>query len=109
MDQPTTEKEYFAYILLSLAYADTELVDEEVELIKKRLSQGEYETLHDMFKRHSDAEGLDYIRSGAEIYLGSESDRKRLGKEMIALIHADQKVSQMETVVMNYLNRIIAK
>lgn len=108
MDQPTTEKEFFAYILLSLAYSDTELATEEADYIKRKLSDGEFETLHSNFKSHNDSQGLEYIRSGAKTFLNTEDDRKRLKENMANLIHADAKVSQMETVVMNYLNRIIA-
>jgi uncharacterized tellurite resistance protein B-like protein len=108
MDQPTTEKEFFAYVLLSLAYSDTELAPEEAELIKSKLSVGEFDTLHQNFKAHNDAQGLEYIRSGAKTFLNKEENRQRLKESMHELVHADAKVSQMETVVMNYLNRIIA-
>jgi|GEM_PF-2739866 len=108
MDQPSTEREYFAYILLSLAYADNDLATEEVNYIKSKLSVGEFEELHTKFKAHKDAQGVEYIRTGARTYLCNAEGHERLKASMTELIHADSKVSQMETVVMNYLNRIIA-
>jgi len=108
MEQPKTEREYFAYVLLSLAYSDNDLADSEVNYIKSKLSVGEYEELHKQFKAHNDAQGVEYIRSGARTFLTDADGHQRLKQSMTELIHADSKVSQMETVVMNYLNRIIA-
>ncbi len=108
MDQPTVEKEYFAYIMLSLAYSDNELSKEETDYIKQNLSEGEFKDLHSKFKSHNHEQGVEFIRSGARTFLCNAEGHQRLKSAMVEVIHADSKVSQMETVVMNYLGKLMA-
>ena len=108
MDQPSVEKEYFAYIMLSLAYSDNDLAKEEVDYIKKNLSEGDYEDIHATFKAHNHEQGAEFIRSGARTFLCNAEGHQRLKSAMVEVIHSDSKVSQMETVVMNYLGKLMA-
>ena len=63
--------------------------------------------MHKLFESHSDDQAIDFIKQGAGNFIKSTSDQKELRTAMKEVIEVDERINQMEKVVLNFLNRLM--
>ncbi|MCB0481950.1 MAG: TerB family tellurite resistance protein [Flavobacteriales bacterium] len=100
-------EDFLAFALMYAALADNELVEDEVDLIVKRVGVEREEMARKIMEKLSDSERIDLILSFREKYFPTKADHEKLFNDMKEIFMADGKYNQLEQFIMMYLRRIL--
>lgn len=100
-------QDFLAFVLMYAAYADMEVVQDEIDAIESRVGHDKFVQARKIMDKLNDVERLDLILSFREKYFPSEDDHEKLYADMKEIFLADGKYNQLEHTVLRYLKRIL--
>lgn len=101
-----TKEDLIIYTLIYCANADLNETQLEVEHIKSKIKNSDYDALHAEYKIDSDYQSFDKICIAIkELKI---EDPKEIINEILATFNSDGKYSTLEQVLFKGLNKIIA-
>ncbi len=107
-DQPKWNfEEFTTYLLLYAANADMELSDEEVKLIKSRISDDAYQTIKTEFDEANDYQHIQTILQYKGLYFPTEARARELMDLVQQVFNVDGNFSQLEKNSLRVLKRLI--
>ncbi|MDR5589446.1 hypothetical protein [Christiangramia sp. SM2212] len=102
-----TKSELQIYILMLCANADSNITNEELEVIKTKTDKDTFERLYQEFAKDSEDESLEKIQDNLVLHEYSHKELVNLRKEMFEVFFSDKKFNQMENTLDKILNNIL--
>ncbi|SDS13877.1 hypothetical protein [Gramella sp. MAR_2010_147] len=102
-----TKAELQIYILMLCANADSNVTNEELDLIKAKTDKNTFENIYKEFSEDSEEESLEKIQDNLVLHEYSHKELVTIRKEMFEVFFSDKKFSQMENMLDKILNNII--
>ena len=100
-------EDFLAFILMYAAYADMELLEEELDLIEQQVGTERMKTAKKVMDKLNDNERIDLILSFREKYFPTKEDHEKLFADMKTIFLADGNYNQLEKMVLMYLKKIL--
>jgi hypothetical protein len=91
-----TKTELQIYILLLCANADKEETEEELEMIKSKVSKETFDKIYQEFSRHSDKKRLKKVDRNIHEHIYSDLELSAFRKEIFAIFMVDNNFKMME-------------
>jgi hypothetical protein len=104
---PWNKEELKTYILLLCANADSVQSEEEINLIKSKVSAETFDKIFQEFSDDTEEEGLEKVEDNVELHYYSTMELAQLRKEMQEVFFADEKFLMMERNLDRLLGNII--
>ena len=102
-----TREELKAYILLYCAHADFIETKEEIDYIKSKVSEADYQKIHNEFENDSDYESIQKIEYTIEKYNYTEAEIDSLFKRIKELFYLDGEYSAAEQSIFIGLKHLL--
>jgi len=102
-----TKAELQVYILMLCANADSNVTQEELELIKSKTNKNTFNKISQEFSEDSEEESLEKIQDNLVLHEYSHKELMALRKEMFEVFFSDKKFNQMENTLDKILNNIL--
>ena len=102
-----SKEELKTYILLLCAKADKIKVEEEIQLIKAKVSSEIFDKMHNEFQNDDENESLEKIQDNLEKHEYSELELCELKNEIQQIFAADRKIPMAESNLGRILENII--
>lgn len=100
-------EDFLAFVLMYAAYADMELLDEEVELMEERVGHERTVMAKRIMDKLNDNERISVILSFRDKFFPTKEDHDKLFADMKSIFLADGNYNQLEKVVLMYLKKIL--
>lgn len=100
-------EDFLAFVLMYAAYADNELVQDEIDAMVEKVGKDREENAKKIMDKLSDSERIDLILSFREKFFPTKEDHEKLFADMKTVFLADGKYNQLEQFIMMYLKRIL--
>jgi hypothetical protein len=91
-----TKEEFHIYILLLCANADSEETEEEMDLIKRKVSDETYDKIYQEFKADSEDERLEKVDDNIHLHDYTNIEMAQLRREMYEIFFSDCNFKMME-------------
>ncbi|WP_300437833.1 hypothetical protein [Christiangramia sp.] len=101
------KSELQTYILMLCANADSNVTNEELELIKLKTDKDTFETIYREFSSDTEEESLEKIQDNLVLHEYSHKELVRLRKEMFEVFFSDKKYTRMENTLDKILDNIL--
>ena len=105
--QNWTKTELQIYILMLCANADSNVTEEELNLIKSKTDRETFEKMSREFSGDTEEESLEKIQDNLVMHEYSHKELVNLRKEMFEIFFSDKKFSMMENTLDKILNNIL--
>jgi len=102
-----TKSELQIYILMLCANADSNVTNEELELIKAKTDKTTFENIYQEFSEDSEEESLEKIQDNLALHEYSHRELVAIRKEMFEVFFSDKKFSRMENTLDKILDNIL--
>lgn len=102
-----TKEELKTYVLIYCANADFSESDVELNHIKSKIENGNFDKIHAEFKTDNDYQSIDKIHNSLEDLNFSNEEKKGLLEETKALFMSDEKFDILERNMFKGLSRIL--
>ena len=102
-----TREELKAYILLYCAHADFIETQEEIDYIKSKVSEADYQKIHDEFEKDSDYESIQKIEYTIEKYNYTKAEIDSLFERIKELFYLDGEYSAAEQSIFIGLKHLL--
>lgn len=100
-------EEFTTYLLLFASSADMEITEEEENLIRKRISDQQYNTIKSEFEQAGEYERIQTILSYKGLYFPTEVHARELMDLIVKLFKVDGNFSTLEENSLRLLKRLI--
>lgn len=91
-----TKEEFHTYILLLCANADSEESEDELNLIKSKVSTDTFENIYEEFKGDSEEERLEKVDDNIHLHDYTNIEMAQLRREMYEIFFSDCDFKMME-------------
>jgi hypothetical protein len=91
-----TKEEFHTYILLICANADSDETEEEIDLIKRKVSTETFERIHEEFTADSEDERIEKVDDNIHLHDYTNIEMAQLRREMYEIFFADCDFKMME-------------
>ncbi|MGA9326081.1 MAG: hypothetical protein WBV11_16265 [Salegentibacter sp.] len=105
--QNWTKTELQIYILMLCANADSNVTEEELNLIKSKTDRETFEKMSREFSGDTEEESLEKIQDNLVMHEYSHKELVNLRKEMFEIFFSDKKFSMMENTLDKILDNIL--
>jgi len=105
--QHWTKTELQIYILMLCANADSNVTEQELELIKSKTDKKTFDKMYEEFKGDTEEESLEKIQDNLVMHEYSHKELTQLRKEMFEVFFSDKKFSMMENTLDKILDNIL--
>ena len=106
--QPSwTKSELQIYVLMLCANADSNVTNEEIELIKSKTDKETFDKMYQEFSGDTEDESLEKIQDNLVSHEYSHKELVSLRKEMFEVFFSDKKFSRMENTLDKILDNIL--
>ncbi len=100
-------EEFSSYLLLYASMADMELTQSEIDLIKTKISEEQYQEIKADFDQANDFERLQTIEKYRGVYFPTAARAQELLSKIVKLFHVDGNFSHLEQNCLRLLNKLI--
>lgn len=100
-------QDFLAFVLIYAAYADMEVVEEEIDAIERRVGHEKFVQARRIMDKLNDSERIDLILSFREKYFPTKEDHDKLYSDMKEIFLADGNYNQLEKAILMYLKHIL--
>lgn len=105
--QHWTKTELQIYILMLCANADSNVTEQELELIKSKTDKKTFDKMYEEFTGDTEEESLEKIQDNLVMHEYSHKELTQLRKEMFEVFFSDKKFSMMENTLDKILDNIL--
>ena len=105
--QHWTKAELQIYILMLCANADSNVTEEEIELIKSKTDKATFDKMNAEFSEDTEEESLEKIQDNLVKHEYSHKELSDLRREMFEIFFSDKKFSMMENTLDKILDNIL--
>ncbi len=91
-----TKEEFHIYILLICANADSHETEEEIDIIKRKVSQDTFQKIYEEFKADSEDDRLEKVDDNIHLHHYTTIELAQLRREMYEIFFADCNFNMME-------------
>ncbi len=91
-----TKEEFHIYILLLCANADSEETEEEIDLIKRKVSAETFQKINEEFQADTEDERLEKVDDNIHLHDYTNIEMAQLRREMYEIFFADCDFKMME-------------
>ncbi len=100
--------DFLTYLMIHAAAANNEIAEEEKELIRKKVSDVEFEETYQLYQSHGDNERKDYLDKMTAKWIHSEDQKITIMGKIRDVLIADHSIDDMEKKLYNRLKDILA-
>ncbi len=100
-------EEFLSYIMLYAASADLEISDKEIDLIKQKSGNINFENVYAKFNSHSDYESIQAIAACKEKHFNSEQELNKVFEDMNKIFISDGHFDELEKNQLRALRHIL--
>lgn len=107
MSDTWNPQEFKTFLLLYAAQADTQISEAEITMIKKHITDQQFDTIKKAFDETNDYERIQKIMEFRGLYFPTEDRARALIDDVIKLFKADGNFSTLEQNMLKLLKRLI--
>lgn len=98
---------FINFLLLHVAKSDFELSEEEIDIIKSRMSDSEFKEISKLHKNNSDYQNIQIIQNMAEKFCRTSESKNEIMSKVTDMVMADDVFNIHEKTMINALNMLL--
>ena len=99
--------EFLTFLMIYASHVDLEFSEDEMNNIKKKVSEETYQKMYDQFKSKSDFESLQTILAYKGLYYPTLERKKELLNKVKILFFADGEYTVMERELIHFFEKLM--